>query len=52
MCLECIAAHELTRPSKRRHPECSRTLTERYLPDWRRRDALDAAPLAHEDCTH
>lgn len=52
-CLEYIAVHEMAHLLERRHNERFRALMDRFLPDWRRRrDLLNAAPLAHEDWTY
>ncbi len=49
-CLEYVVVHELIHLRVRAHNAAFIALLTRHLPDWSaRRDALNAAPLAHED---
>ncbi|MHA7218627.1 M48 family metallopeptidase [Arthrobacter sp. MDT1-48-3] len=49
-CLEYIVVHELIHLLERGHGEKFVALMDQFLPDWRaRRDALNEAPLGHED---
>jgi len=51
-CLEYVLVHELTHLLERHHNDRFITLMDRHLPTWRQhREALNAAPLAHEDWT-
>lgn len=51
-CLEYVLVHELTHLLERHHNERFVALMDRHLPTWRQhREALNAAPLAHEDWT-
>lgn len=48
-CLEYIVVHEMTHYLERNHGERFTSLMDSHMPDWRRRrDLLNAAPLAHE----
>ncbi len=49
-CLEYILVHEMVHLLERHHSDRFRKLMDHFMPDWRlRRDALNEAPLAHED---
>lgn len=49
-CLEYILVHEMVHLLERCHNDRFRALMDQFMPDWRlHRDALNAAPLAHED---
>lgn len=48
--LEYIVVHEMTHLLERGHGERFTKLMDSFMPDWRsRRDALNDAPLAHEE---
>jgi hypothetical protein len=49
-CTEYVLVHEMVHLLERRHDERFRGHMDRFLPQWRlHRDALNRAPLAHED---
>lgn len=49
-CLEYIVVHEMVHLLERRHNDRFRACLDRVMPGWRiHRDALNQAPLAHED---
>ncbi len=49
-CLEYIMVHEMVHLLERHHNDRFRGWMDRFMPDWRlRRDALNEAPLAHEN---
>jgi len=49
-CLEYILVHEMVHLLERHHNDRFRELMDEFMPDWRmHRDALNAAPLGHED---
>lgn len=49
-CLEYILVHEMVHLLERHHTDRFRALMDQFMPDWRlHRDALNEAPLAHED---
>ena len=50
MCLEYILVHEMVHLLERNHNDRFRDLMDAFMPQWRlHRDALNRAPLAHED---
>ena len=50
MCLEYILVHEMVHLLERNHSDRFRDLMDTFMPQWRlHRDALNRAPLAHED---
>ena len=52
-CLEYIVVHEMTHLLERNHNDNFVALMDRHLPTWRiLRDALNDAPLAHEDWSY
>jgi predicted metal-dependent hydrolase len=52
-CIEYIVVHELVHLIERRHTERFIALMDHHLPQWRaHRQALNAAPLAHETWTY
>ncbi len=52
-CLEYIVVHEMTHLLERHHNDRFRSLMDGFLPSWRiAREALNRAPLAHEDWTY
>ncbi|MCA1703931.1 MAG: M48 family metallopeptidase, partial [Actinobacteria bacterium] len=51
-CLEYLAVHEMTHLLERSHGERFSRLMSKFMADWQsRRDALNGAPLGHEDWT-
>ena len=52
-CLEYVLVHEMVHLLERHHTERFQECMERLMPTWRlHRDALNRAPLAHEEWTY
>lgn len=52
-CVEYVLIHELVHLHERHHTERFQAWMEKLMPSWRlHRDALNAAPLAHEEWTY